>query len=69
MAMEQSLSIKVPKGMLDRIDREVELGEYSSRSDFVKTAIRIHLQQLQTSRENATAGGGKAGNGGGGQQS
>ena len=36
--------------MLDRIDREIELGEYSSRSDFVKAAIRIHLQQLQDSR-------------------
>ena len=50
MAMERSLSIKVPQGMLDRIDREIELGEYSSRSDFVKAAIRIHLQQLQDSR-------------------
>ena len=28
MAMERSLSIKVPQGMLDRIDREIELGEY-----------------------------------------
>ena len=56
--------------MLDRIDREIELGEYSSRSDFVKAAIRIHLQQLQDSRrsydvqsdappEIAAGGGGK----------
>lgn len=48
--METHLSIKIPKGLMDMIDEEVERDNYSSRSDFVKAAIRAHLQQIADAR-------------------
>ena len=46
MAMDQQLSIKVPAGLLARIDQVLEApdSEWSSRSDFVKAAIRSYLE-------------------------
>jgi len=43
MAMETSLSVKVPDGLLVDIDELVHQGKYSSRSDFVKAAVRALL--------------------------
>jgi len=49
--METQLSIRIPKGLMDQIDEEVELQGYSSRSEFVKASIRAHLLQLANMRE------------------
>jgi len=50
MAMDQGLSIKIPKGLLKEIDLLIKEEKYSGRSDFVKAAIRallIHLKNLE----------------------
>lgn len=44
MPAEKTVSIRMPDGLLAEIDREVEYGEYSGRSDFIKAAVRTLLQ-------------------------
>lgn len=44
MPAEKTVSIRMPDGLLAEIDREVENGEYSGRSDFIKAAVRTLLQ-------------------------
>ena len=48
---DYNMVIKVPEGMLRRIDEEVERGEYGNRSDFVRSAIRSYLEMID--RNNA----------------
>ena len=50
MAMETHLSIKIPNGLMKQIDEEVALEEFSSRSEFVKAAIRSYLVQIANTR-------------------
>lgn len=39
-----TVTIKVPKWMLDMIDLLVKKDLFPSRSEFIREAIRIHLQ-------------------------
>ena len=48
------LGVKMPPGVMAEIDNHVATGKYSSRSDFVKSAIRLHLDYLKR-MENTTA--------------
>ena len=50
MKKGQVISVMFPDGLLDRIDRELELGEYNGRSDLIKVAVRMHLKYLEDSR-------------------
>ena len=54
MPKDKIISVQMPIGLLDRIDRELELGEYTSRSDLIKVAVRIHIQYLEDTRVNKT---------------
>ncbi len=41
------VTIRLPKSLVEKVDKYIlESGEYSSRADFVKEAIRLRLQQL-----------------------
>ncbi|MHA1616578.1 MAG: ribbon-helix-helix domain-containing protein [Candidatus Njordarchaeales archaeon] len=41
------VSFKIPKQILERVDQLVRLGIYSSRSEFFRDAIRLHLQRFE----------------------
>ena len=45
-----SITVKMPSGLLERINRELDIGEYTSRSDLIKVAVRMHLQYLEETR-------------------
>lgn len=44
MVSSRNISVQLPDGLIEEIDREVELGGYNGRSDFIKAAIRTQLQ-------------------------
>ncbi|MHA1590778.1 MAG: ribbon-helix-helix domain-containing protein [Candidatus Njordarchaeales archaeon] len=42
-----TVSFKIPKQILERVDHLVRLGIFSSRSEFFRDAIRLHLQRFE----------------------
>jgi Arc/MetJ-type ribon-helix-helix transcriptional regulator len=42
-----TISFRLPKKLIEEIDRIVEQGMFQSRSDFVRQAIRYYLIKLQ----------------------
>ena len=34
----------------ERMDMEIEAGEYNERSDFIKVAVRLHIKYLEETR-------------------
>ena len=41
----QILSVAVPRTLLEKIDAAIENGEYVSRSDFLRTAIKMLVNE------------------------
>ena len=39
------LNFKVPKGIVEEMDKLIEKGYYQNRSDFLRTAIRLLLRE------------------------
>lgn len=39
------ISVKIPKSYLEDIDRLVKEGYYASRSEFIRTALRVLLER------------------------
>jgi Arc/MetJ-type ribon-helix-helix transcriptional regulator len=51
----ETISFRLPKAVIDEIDRLVELGLFQSRSDFIREAIRLYIMKyndLQKSKDN-----------------
>jgi len=51
----QNVTFRLPKAVIDEIDRLVELGFFQSRSDFIREAIRLYIMKysdLQKSKDN-----------------
>ncbi len=40
--------LKLPKKMIEEIDRWVEEGRYKNRSDAIKTILSIHMEREKT---------------------
>jgi Arc/MetJ-type ribon-helix-helix transcriptional regulator len=51
----ETISLRLPKAVIDEIDKLVELGLFQSRSDFIREAIRLYIMKygdLQKSQDN-----------------
>jgi Arc/MetJ-type ribon-helix-helix transcriptional regulator len=42
-----TISFRLPKNLIEEIDRVVEQGMFQSRSDFVREAIRFYIIKLR----------------------
>ena len=42
---------KIPKFLMDEIDKLVKSGLYTSRSDFLKEAVRLRLEEVNKESE------------------
>lgn len=54
-----TVTIKIPKKLLEIIDKAVETGLYASRSELIRSAVLLYLKQrhpelFQTRREETT---------------
>jgi hypothetical protein len=47
MPSSPTLQIRLPKKILEQVDSFVKQGLYSSRSDFLKEAVRKHVFELK----------------------
>ena len=45
------INMRLPKNMLEAIDVAIEIGQGSSRSDIIKTAIANYLKELTVTSE------------------
>jgi len=45
------INMRLPKNMLEAIDVAIEIGQGSSRSDIIKTAIANYLKELSVTSE------------------
>jgi len=45
MARVKELRVRIPASLLERIDQLVKRGEYATRADAVRTALRLLLQR------------------------
>jgi len=45
------INMRLPKNMIEAIDLAIEIGQGSSRSDIIKTAIANHLRDLSVISE------------------
>ena len=45
------VNMRLPKNMIEAIDLAIEIGQGSSRSDIIKTAIANHLRELTVTSE------------------
>ncbi len=48
MSATEKVSIRIPPGLMKRIDELVEEGEFSSRSEFIKEAVRFFLLHFES---------------------
>jgi metal-responsive CopG/Arc/MetJ family transcriptional regulator len=54
----QSISLKLEKGLANEIERVMKEHHYSTKTEFIREAIRKHLNELEdkkTERENVKA--------------
>lgn len=47
MSKSVTISFRLPKNLIEEIDRVVEQGMFQSRSDFVREAIRFYIIKLR----------------------
>jgi metal-responsive CopG/Arc/MetJ family transcriptional regulator len=47
----EPVNMRLPKNMLEAIDVAIEIGQGSSRSDVIKTAIANYLKELSITAE------------------
>ena len=47
----EPINMRLPKNMLEAIDVAIEIGQGSSRSDVIKTAIANYLKELSITSE------------------
>ena len=47
----EAVNMRLPKNMLEGIDVAIEIGQGSSRSDIIKTAIANYLKELTVTSE------------------
>jgi len=52
MATEGQITIRIPVGLMEKIDEEVNKGNYSSRAELIKTGIRLLLMQSAANDSN-----------------
>ena len=45
------INMRLPKNMIEAIDLAIEIGQGSSRSDIIKTAIANYLRELSVTSE------------------
>ena len=50
MANTVKISARLPSKIVEEIDRTVQMGIFSNRSDFLKEAIRHYLRELNKER-------------------
>ncbi len=51
MSTAEKVSVRFPPGLMREIDRLVERGEFSSRSEFIKEAVRFFLLHYESPKE------------------
>ena len=44
--MAKYQTLKLPVGLLEKIDKFVSRGDYTSRTDFIKEAIRLRIEDI-----------------------
>jgi metal-responsive CopG/Arc/MetJ family transcriptional regulator len=47
----EAVNMRLPKNMIEAIDVAIEIGQGSSRSDIIKTAIANYLKELTVTSE------------------
>ncbi|MEX0568922.1 MAG: ribbon-helix-helix domain-containing protein [Candidatus Njordarchaeota archaeon] len=52
----RTISVKVPKKIIEIIDLFVEAGLYSTRSEFVREALRLLIQRVMDKNKNLISG-------------
>ena len=51
MSTTEKVSVRFPQGLMREIDELVESGEFSSRSELIKEAVRFFLLHYESSEE------------------
>ncbi len=52
----RTISVKVPKKIIEIIELFVEAGLYSTRSEFVREALRLLIQRVMDKNKNLISG-------------
>ena len=51
MSTAEKISVRFPQGLIREIDELVESGEFSSRSELIKEAVRFFLMHYESPEE------------------
>ncbi|NPA47940.1 MAG: ribbon-helix-helix protein, CopG family [Thermococci archaeon] len=51
MSSAEKVSVRFPRGLMREIDELVESGEFSSRSELIKEAVRFFLLHYESPKE------------------
>ncbi|MCD6240504.1 ribbon-helix-helix protein, CopG family [Candidatus Bathyarchaeota archaeon] len=50
------VTIKLPRILIDEIDKILDKKGFKSRAEFIKEAVRLRLEQLEPKRKEASEG-------------